>query len=153
MCETCCKRDFSDDERKKLADSGEALPDGSYPIKTVGDLENAIQAFGRAKDPEKTRAHIIARAKALGATAKLPDSWGVSQKSDFPTPKSEVTMSKELKDMNQEELAKAHKSAMDHLALAKSAHAAHVAEMHKAHDAAHTEICGHLDNCAKAMGV
>ena len=62
-------------------------------------------------------------------------------------------MSKELKDMNQDELAKAHKSAMDHLGLAKAAHANHVAEMHKAHDAAHKEICDHLDNCAKAMGV
>jgi hypothetical protein len=153
MCETCCKRDFSDEERKKAAESGEALPDGSYPIKTVGDLENAIDAFGRAKDPAKVKAHIIARAKALGATAKLPDSWGVSQKSDFQSPKSEVTMNKEFKDFTPEELAKAHKSAMDHLGLAKAAHAAHVAEMHKAHDAAHTEICGHLDNCAKAMGV
>jgi hypothetical protein len=153
MCETCTKRDFSDDERKKLADEGAALPDGSYPIKTVGDLENAIQAFGRAKDPAKVKAHIIARAKALGATTKLPDSWGVSQKSDFHSPKSEVTMNKEFKDFTPEELAKAHKSAMDHLGLAKASHAAHVAEMHKAHDAAHAEVCGHLDNCAKAMGV
>jgi hypothetical protein len=61
-------------------------------------------------------------------------------------------MSKEFKDMNQEELAKAHKSAMDHLGLAKAEHAAHVAEMHKAHDAHQAVMHGHLDNVAKAMG-
>lgn len=69
------KRDFSDKERAQLADSGAALPDGSYPIKTTSDLENAIQAFGRAKDPGKVKAHIIRRARALGATNKLPEDW------------------------------------------------------------------------------
>lgn len=158
MCEKCTKaimdkRDVSTDERKKLADEGKAMPDGSYPIANVGDLENAIQAYGRASDPEKVKAHIIARAKALGATSKLPEKWGVTEKSDYQNPKTEVTMSKEFKDFTPEELQKAHKSAMDHLGMAKAAHAAHVAEMHKAHDAAHAEVCGHLDNCAKAMGV
>lgn len=69
------KRDFSDDDRKRMASSGAALPDGSYPIVTTGDLENAIHAIGRAKDPAKTKAHIISRAKALGATSSLPDGW------------------------------------------------------------------------------
>jgi len=69
------KREFSTEERDKAAESGAALPDGSFPIKSVGDLKNAVKAYGRAKDKEKAKAHIIARAKALGATDELPDDW------------------------------------------------------------------------------
>jgi hypothetical protein len=69
------KREFSADERRSAADCGAALPDGSFPIKTVGDLENAVRAYGRAKDPAKAKAHIISRARSLGATDKLPDDW------------------------------------------------------------------------------
>lgn len=76
------KREFSQDERDKLADKGHALPDGSFPIVNVGDLKNAIRAIGRAKDPAKAKAHIKARAKALGATDELPDSWGDGGKVD-----------------------------------------------------------------------
>lgn len=69
------KREFSAEERKKAAKEGAALPDGSFPIKTVSDLHNAIRAIGRAKDKAKAKAHIIARAKALGATKDLPEGW------------------------------------------------------------------------------
>ena len=70
------KREFSQKEREDAADSGAALPDGSYPIKNKTDLQNAIQAFGRAKNKAKVKAHIRRRAAALGATDMLPDSWG-----------------------------------------------------------------------------
>src|SRR5258706_13246868 len=69
------KREFSGKERQGLADSGKALPDGSFPIKTKEDLGNAIQAIGRAKNPAKAKAHIKARASALGASDMLPDDW------------------------------------------------------------------------------
>lgn len=69
------KKDYSDKQRQNLADKGMALPDGSYPIKTVGDLKNAIQAFGRAKDKAATKSHIIERAKALGKENLIPDNW------------------------------------------------------------------------------
>jgi len=69
------KKDYSDKQRQNLADKGQALPDGSYPIKTVGDLKNAIKAFGRAKDKAATKAHIKARAEALGKEDLLPDNW------------------------------------------------------------------------------
>ena len=69
------KREFSSKERTGLADEGKALPDGSFPIENGGDLRNAIQAIGRAKDPEKAKAHIKSRARALGMTDSLPDSW------------------------------------------------------------------------------
>jgi hypothetical protein len=69
------KREFSADERKAAAKSGHALPDGSFPINSVGDLKNAIKAYGRAKDKAKAKAHIISRAKALGESKLLPESW------------------------------------------------------------------------------
>lgn len=68
-------REFSGTERKKAASSGAARSDGSFPIKTVADLKNAIKAYGRAKDKAAAKAHIIKRAKALGATNLLPDGW------------------------------------------------------------------------------
>ena len=73
--EAYLKRTFTDAERKKLASSGAALPDGSFPIETVGDLHNAIKLAGHAADPAKAKAHIRARAKALGASDAIPDTW------------------------------------------------------------------------------
>jgi peptidoglycan hydrolase-like protein with peptidoglycan-binding domain len=67
---------FTAAQRSKLADSGAALSDGSYPIRNASDLRNAIQAIGRAKDPARAKRHIIKRAKALGLTSMLPDGWG-----------------------------------------------------------------------------
>ena len=69
------KKDYSDKERASLAASGAAMPGGGYPISTVQDLRNAIQAFGRAKDPAATKAHIKSRAKALGHEELIPDNW------------------------------------------------------------------------------
>lgn len=77
------KRDFSDDERSSMADSGEAMPDGSFPIKTAKDVKNAVLAHGRAKDPVKAKAHIKSRAKAIGATKHLPDDWKKSDEGDM----------------------------------------------------------------------
>ena len=69
------KREFTDAERADAADAGQAMPDGSYPIKTVKDLKNAIQSYGRAKDPAKVKSHIMARAKALGKESMIPENW------------------------------------------------------------------------------
>lgn len=70
-------KEFSTNKRKALAKEGKALPGGGYPIESKQDLHNAIQAFGRAKDPAATKAHIIKRARALGATGDLPEDWNV----------------------------------------------------------------------------
>ena len=69
------KRAFSKTEREHAAISGQALPSGAFPIKNIQDLKNAIQSFGRAKDKDAAKAHIIARAKALGQTNLIPDNW------------------------------------------------------------------------------
>jgi len=69
------KKKFSDEKRKELADSGAAMKDGSFPIEDKEDLKNAIQAHGRAKDPDAAKEHIKTRAKAIGAEDLLPDDW------------------------------------------------------------------------------
>lgn len=69
------KRERSMETRRRLAQEGLAMPDGSYPIVTPQDLRNAIQAFGRADDPQATKEHIKRRARALGLTDILPENW------------------------------------------------------------------------------
>jgi hypothetical protein len=84
------KREFSDDKRQELAAKGKAMPDGSYPIENENDLHNAIQSYGRAKNPKAVKAHIITQAKALGAEDALPESWKAapSLSTAVPTNKS-----------------------------------------------------------------
>ena len=73
--ETYMKREFSSKERKKLSASGAAMPGGGFPISNADDLENAIRAIGRAKDPAAAKKHIISRARSLGASGKIPAEW------------------------------------------------------------------------------
>jgi hypothetical protein len=68
-------RNYDTEQRKAMSDRGTAMPDGSYPIADEEDLRNAIQAIGRAKDPDAVRRHIRKRAKALHLTELIPDSW------------------------------------------------------------------------------
>lgn len=79
--EIALKRAFSDDMRNQMAKEGSALPDGSFPISNASDLKNAISAFGRAKDKEAAKKHIMKRAKALGQEAMIPDNWVGGEKS------------------------------------------------------------------------
>jgi hypothetical protein len=73
--EAYLKRTFDAAQRRSDAKSGAALPDGSFPIENKSDLHNAMRAIGRAKDPGKARAHIRARARALGLESELSDSF------------------------------------------------------------------------------
>ena len=63
--------------REKLASEGKALPDGSYPIRNVEDLKNAIQAYGRSKPGKRAavRRHIIKKARGLGKSELVPEQW------------------------------------------------------------------------------
>jgi len=74
------KKNFSAARREELAKSGAAMEDGSFPIENEDDLDNAVSAIGRAGKKgsdryEKVKRHIKKRAKALGATDRLPDEW------------------------------------------------------------------------------
>ena len=89
------KRDFSAEERKKLAEEGKAMPDGSFPIENKQDLKNAIRLVGQAKDKEKAMAFIKKRAKALGAEDMIPESWGKADKAVEPEMTKADDMAKE----------------------------------------------------------
>ena len=85
--EIALKRAFTEEQRDSMAKEGNALPDGSYPISNESDLRNAIQAFGRAKDKEAAKRHILKRARELGKENLIPAGWvaggeGMSKKED-----------------------------------------------------------------------
>jgi hypothetical protein len=63
-------------ERESLKAKGHTLPGTtSYPIKSLGDLSNAIQAYGRSKpeDRAKLKSHLMSEAKRLGASQAILD--------------------------------------------------------------------------------
>ena len=51
-------REYSEEERARLAAEGKALPDGSYPMPDCAAVGDAIHAYGRA--PESHRAQLRA---------------------------------------------------------------------------------------------
>lgn len=71
-------------QRKSLAKSGVAMPDGSFYIRKESELSDAIKAVGRAtpnageSDTARrnaVRRHIIKRAAALNLSSMIPDTW------------------------------------------------------------------------------
>ena len=62
-------------ERRKLAEQGKALPDGSFPIRNREDLNDAIQSYGRASDKAEAKRWIKRRARELNAEKELPEDW------------------------------------------------------------------------------
>ena len=74
------EREFSTKKRESLVKDKKAMPGGRYPIENGGDLENAIQAYGRGSpsDLPAIKAHIIAQARKLKLVSKLPPDWNVS---------------------------------------------------------------------------
>jgi len=77
--EILTKADFSAQERRRMAATGAAMPDGSFPIRNRADLQNAIQSVGRASNYDQAKKHIISRARTLGLTSMLPQDWGVTK--------------------------------------------------------------------------
>lgn len=65
--------------RRLLAKMGMAMPDGSYPIRNVTDLTNAVKDFNRSGGSAAEKAWIIKRAHDLNAISALPKSWGVTK--------------------------------------------------------------------------
>lgn len=67
--------------RRECVRRGWSLPDGSYPIRDAAhhgtaDLNKAIRAVGRGSAPhDEIRRHIMRRARALGASDRIPETW------------------------------------------------------------------------------
>jgi len=71
---------------RNLQKQGKALPPSKpggrprFQIANADDLDNAIRAIGRVRpDTEaarsKVRRYVIARARALGLSSRIPDTW------------------------------------------------------------------------------
>ena len=79
------RRARTDAEVAALGKKGQALWVGdhyAWPIVDRVDLAAAIASFGRAASSAgatKVKSWIIRRARALGATSRLPKSWGVTR--------------------------------------------------------------------------
>jgi len=135
------KREFSQSERDSAAESGAAMSDGSFPIKSEQDLKNAIKAVGRAKDPEKARNHIKSRAKTLGHEDLIPEGW---QKRD--TVSAVDALSKMLDDMREGLIAKAatdYDTAAENLETGEQTQAL-MCELREALCALETSVCSIL---------
>lgn len=68
-------RDYTAKQRRRMASEGRAMPDGSFPIGTCQDAEDAIHAQGRAKDQKKAVAHIRKRVRALRCSGQVFDKY------------------------------------------------------------------------------
>ncbi len=87
---------------RKLQKQGKAMPPAQpggsprFPIRNADDLDNAIRAVGRVKPAtdaarSKVRRYIIARAKALGLSSRIPDTWNSDGDLIDPKPGSKTT--------------------------------------------------------------
>lgn len=91
--ENLYEKKFSTEEREKLAKTGEALPDGSYPIRNKRDLINAIKSQGRGlrnATPKRVREvlnHIKKRANELGVKLEKTEKgyWSIVNENNFDT--------------------------------------------------------------------
>ena len=68
-------------DRMKLAGEGKALKDGSFPIRDISDLRNAVQAYGRSKPGKRglVRRHIMKRARQLDRSDLIPENWKATE--------------------------------------------------------------------------
>jgi len=66
-------------DRRKMARSGVAMPDGAFPIPDEGHLRSAIGRLAQYKgNTAAAKRHIIERARSLGLVHLLPKEWNVS---------------------------------------------------------------------------
>ena len=91
------KRDVSTAERRSLASDSNALPDGSYPIKNTGDLENAAHLARTGHgDVAAARRLIARRARELGVANPLDEgdsaNKSISDEEGTPVAESSVTV-------------------------------------------------------------
>lgn len=98
-------------EREKLEKEGKAMAGGRFPVRNVSDLKNAIKLVGNSDLPKSdVITYLKRRAKDLGATDELPESWNEVEKTidcnDVNTICKE-SLDKEIKGPSGDGIAKA----------------------------------------------
>lgn len=67
---------YNAEQRRRMAKSGTAMKNGSFPIANCVDAENAIHAQGRAKgSQDAVVAHIRKRVASLGCSGTIFDKY------------------------------------------------------------------------------
>jgi hypothetical protein len=97
------KAKYSAQQKRQMMKKGQAIPnakgDPSFPIADGEDLKNAISDVGRGGvSDQKIRKHIIAAAKRLGLSSKIPDDWTSSGSSSGSSKSVEPEMEKTTVD-------------------------------------------------------
>jgi hypothetical protein len=89
--EALIKAKYNADDLERMAGNGHAMPDRSYPIEDAQDVHNAVHAVGRGENNSHAaiRRHVIARAKALGESAQIPDTWAADGSLKQPVAKAD----------------------------------------------------------------
>ena len=89
--EALVKAKYNADDLHRMAGNGHAMPDESYPIEDAEDVHNAVHAVGRGENNSHAaiRRHVIARAKALGESAQIPDTWAADGSLKQPVAKAD----------------------------------------------------------------
>lgn len=79
---SCIAKSYiSEKERAKLEKEGKAMVGGRFPVRNRSDLKNAIKLVGNSDLPKSdVIAYLKRRAKDLGATDELPESWNEVEK-------------------------------------------------------------------------
>ena len=66
---------YSTEQRRKMAKSGQAMKDGSFPIANCADAEKAIHAQGRASSQAAAVSHIKKRVRSLSCSGSIFDKY------------------------------------------------------------------------------
>jgi hypothetical protein len=75
--------DLSSESRKKAAQEGAAMPDGSYPTRDCDELKQAIEAYGKeTTNKSDVKRYLIHRSVVLGCTEHIPDEWEMEVRHD-----------------------------------------------------------------------
>lgn len=91
---------YSAEEQRTMLAAGKAFkgPDGepSYPIADGADLKSAIHAVGMGNEShDSIRKYIIKRAKAMGKSSEIPDTWAADGSlKEAPVAKSTAAVKK-----------------------------------------------------------
>jgi uncharacterized membrane protein YkoI len=104
IADLALKAMYGEDDRAKMSESGEALPDGSYPIANEEDLSNAISSFGRAKDKEAAKAHIMKRAKELKLEDMIPEGWNSEKEASLEDTAEDAVVNDDTEEKSAEDI-------------------------------------------------
>ena len=70
------KHEWSQAERDKAAKDGVGMSDGAFPIRSAQDVKDAVELAHMSHHPfSEVKAHVKARAMAIGAERELPEDW------------------------------------------------------------------------------